>query len=277
MEIQNDDCNIQDSLFFEKIQSISPTPAPTPTAPISVTSTSTSTAIPEVEADAEAEIADLDDEVDIEPAPIPIPAFPIDPEEIEWMQSAKQGDMDALMKVWGKYAENIFRSAMKYLKCREEAEQVQQDIFIKFYENIKSIRTEHSPAPWFYKITKNHCINIINRANRHPIYLIGSISTDEPYDENHNHESIIYFETADQNKPSPLNAAIASEYHQYLTRAIERLKPDFREIILMKYQYYMSYSKIARKLNIPMGTVMSRLFNAKQSLEIIFKHLIKER
>ena len=64
-----------------------------------------------------------------------------------------------------------------------------------------------------------------------------------------------------------------SETRLQLWRAIDRLKPDFREIIIMKHFHNLSYKEIAEALNIPIGTVMSRLFNARQELRELMKEM----
>ena len=60
-----------------------------------------------------------------------------------------------------------------------------------------------------------------------------------------------------------------SDMNLRLWKAIETLKPDFREIITLKHYHGLSYKEIAEALNIPIGTVMSRLFNARQELKDI--------
>ena len=195
--------------------------------------------------------------------------IPVDPKETELLALAQHGDDEALTVVWKLYEEKVFNTALRILRDYDEAENVAQDVFIKFKKNIHTFKLGRSPLPWLNRICKNHCINILNRARRHPINLVGSISGDDAV--NQDSETSQYYGAEDLNTPSPFEILSKREDIANLRQAITRLHKDFRDIIYLHYTEELPYKVIAERLNIPIGTVMSRLFNAKAKLREEFK------
>lgn len=190
-------------------------------------------------------------------------------EEIELLTLAQHGDDEALAIVWETYRERVFNAALKILRDFDEAENVAQDVFIKFKENVHTFELNRSLLPWLIKICRNHSINILNRARRHPINLVGSISGDDAV--NQDSETSQYYEAQDYNSLSPFEILTKREEVTNLRKAVSRLHKDFRDVIALHYTHELPYKIIAEKLNIPIGTVMSRLFNAKAKLREEFR------
>lgn len=196
-------------------------------------------------------------------------------QDISLMKLAQCGDEEAKASIWNKYEERIHRVAFKLLKNEEEAKDVTQEVYIKFINNLIKFDCKMSPAPWFYRMTKNYCINIINRFNRHPISLIGmnTSNSNEEFDKHTDYYD--YCQIEDIKAINPNKKAVLNEAIKYLKLSFSMLHDEFKLIIRLKYSDYLSYGEISDYLDIPIGTVMSRLYNAKKKLRKIFIELSK--
>jgi RNA polymerase sigma-70 factor, ECF subfamily len=199
--------------------------------------------------------------------------IPVDPKETELLELAQHGDSEALAVVWQIYKQRVFNTAMRILRDHDESEDVAQDVFVKFEKHIAKFKLGCSPLPWLNRITRNHCLNKVNRAKRHRMNLVGAISGDDAV--NQDPEWSQYYEAEDMSTPSPFEILSKKEDIYHLREALSRLHADFREIIQLAFFEDMSYKQMAEYLSIPIGTVMSRLYNAKGRLREEFHHVVR--
>ena len=177
-------------------------------------------------------------------------------EEKEIIGRVQKGDVNAFTILVDAYKQKAYYTAYGFVNNHEDALDLSQDAFIKAFKAIKTFDLKAPFFPWFYKIIKNHCLNHIKKNKRFEHQSIEEQAEDQ---------FIQYPDT----KPLPDDLYQMSDMNLRLWKAIETLKPDFREIITLKHYHGLSYKEIAEALNIPIGTVMSRLFNARQELKDI--------
>ncbi len=173
-------------------------------------------------------------------------------EEREAILACQAGNKKAYCFIVEKYKTRAYYAALMYTKNREDALDLSQEAFYRAYKAIKRFDTTRNFYTWFYKILKNICLNFIQfkkvRAN----------SSDE-FDET-------TMRPADSGITRPDEIFEKSEQSEYIWRAIDSLNQNDREIIILKEFDDMSYQEIADTLNIPIGSVMSRLFYARKKL-----------
>ncbi len=182
-------------------------------------------------------------------------------EEKEIIRRVQYGEVAAFEDLVNAYKQKAYYVALGFVGNHEDALDLSQDAFVKAFKAIKTFDLNSPFFPWFYKIIKNHCLNYIKKNQR-----VRNDSLEELEDET--------FAQFEDDKPTPRDMYEESETRINLWRAIDRLKPDFREIIIMKHFHNLSYKEIAEALNIPIGTVMSRLFNARQELRELMKEIL---
>ena len=182
-------------------------------------------------------------------------------EEKNIIRSVQTGDVAAFEDLVNAYKQKAYYVALGFVGNHEDALDLSQDAFVKAFKAIKTFDLNSPFFPWFYKIIKNHCLNYIKKNQR-----VRNDSLEELEE-----ETFAQFEDA---RPDPRDVYADSETRHQLWRAIDKLKPDFREIIIMKHFHNLSYKEIAEALNIPIGTVMSRLFNARQELRELMKEIL---
>ena len=106
--------------------------------------------------------------------------------------------------------------------------------------------------PWFYKILRNHCFDVLRRGGRETLREGDSNIFDQP--------------EAAVRRPSAESALIENERQRGVLAAITELPPELREVIELRHFQDLSYAEIAATLECPQGTVMSRLYRARKAL-----------
>ena len=186
------------------------------------------------------------------------------PDELkEIIKRSQQGDRRAFEILVKAYMQRAYYVALGFLRNHDDALDASQEAFVRVLRNIDRFQPEADFFPWLYQIIKNLCLNVLRRRSSQ-----GQRSLDAMMEEQH-------VQFADP-KPNARDICARDEMQRLLWQAIERLKPESREIILMKHFHYMSYRQIAHALGIPIGTVMSRLFYARMALRDLMKDYMPE-
>lgn len=171
----------------------------------------------------------------------------------------KSGSKVAFEPLVERYKRKAYCIALGFVRNPEDALDLSQLAFIKAYRSIRRFDGSKSFFPWFYSILRNTCLNHIKAKKvRREDFL-----EDMPEGRR---ERIFVEQT------NPEQSYRRTEIRRIMAEAILKLKPRDREIILLQHFHGLSYSEIAETLEIPIGTVMSRLYNARNALR---KMLVK--
>jgi len=161
-----------------------------------------------------------------------------------------------------KYREKAFYHAISWLNNHEDALDACQESFTRAFGAITRVRELKRFYPWFYVILRNCCMNIL--ADR-------SKNTKINYGLSQDHE------TADTGKDdNALSHIESSEDNRNIHELLQILKPEFKEILILKYFNDMNYDEIGTLLGIPRGTVMSRLYHARKAFHDVYIKKCKE-
>ena len=172
-----------------------------------------------------------------------------------------EGDDSAFDELVQRYQDMVFNLSYRLLGSYDESADMTQEVFLQIYRKLGSFRRDASLRTWIYRI-------VINRAkNRQRWWMrrIGemtAMSLDEA--EANPTCELIALEVALATAPD--KALERKEESQLLMRAIEQLPFSHRTILLLKEIEGLSYDEIAATLNLPLGTVKSRLARARKSL-----------
>ncbi len=168
------------------------------------------------------------------------------------MKSNKQQktDFEILVKHNMKRAYYV---ALGFLGSHDSAMDVSQEAFIRAYRHFDKFDKNKNFFTWYYKILKNLCLNFIrNNKNRKT-------------------ENYLELRNTASDSNSPENILEEKELKENLYDAIEKLNTDEKEILILREFEGMSYTEISELLNIPEGTVMSRLFYTRKKLSSFMK------
>jgi len=160
-----------------------------------------------------------------------------------------------------KYRREAYGHAFALLGNQDDAVDACQDSFAKAFVAIPSLRELPQFYPWFYRILRNRCLHLLARRQ-----------TSDRYRETQQHEAAQAVEAV-----TPHHLLEQREERQRVQQALESLKPEHREILLMKYVQEHRYDEIAWILGVPRGTVMSRLYHARMALREEYLKLDRDR
>ena len=164
----------------------------------------------------------------------------------------REGDRDAFRDLVARYQREALGHAVSILGNREDALDAVQEAFIDAFQALERFDITRRFYPWLYAMLRNRCYKMLANRRRHQ-----ADSTDE----------------LEILSPSP---GASQEELILLERGLIALTAEHREIITLKHLDGLSYEELAARLEIPVGTVMSRLHHARKNLrEKLSRHFKK--
>ena len=157
------------------------------------------------------------------------------------------------------YMELLYRSALRMTKNTQEAEDLIQDTYMQAYRHFDKFEKGTNFKAWIFKILTNTFINKYRKKKRTPQHLdIDQVSF-----------QIIDQDTQEgQEMRNKINGVTYEElFDDDIIRALDKLSEEFRQIVLLSELEGLTYKEIAKKTDIPLGTVMSRLFRGRRVLQ----------
>jgi RNA polymerase sigma-70 factor (ECF subfamily) len=187
----------------------------------------------------------------------------VDQDDLVLIRRCQAGDLAAFEPLVEKYRERVWRVAFQVVRDREEAWDVAQEAFIRAYQSLESFRGHSAFYTWLFRIVVNLATDRVRqRGARGRAFGREQIPDDEV-------ETRLVDDAA-----APDQQAVRQQEREQIARALEALPPNFRTIITLSDVEGLSYREISEVLAIPMGTVMSRLHNARKRLKAILKPLL---
>ena len=146
------------------------------------------------------------------------------------------------------------------LITKEDNEDIEQEVYLKIWKNSDKYKEKGSIKSWISTITKNTSLDYLKSA----YHKIFQTSTSDEYT----------VTNIKDKKTSPDDNVMKLERQKTIINAINSLKPKFKEVIIMCEINGYSYEECAQKLKCPLGTVKSRIYNAKKELAEKLKDLL---
>lgn len=171
-------------------------------------------------------------------------------EDNEAILACQAGDTEMYKVLVDRYKTRAYYAALMYTHNRDDALDLSQEAFYRAYRALARFDTSRNFYTWFYRILKNLCINFVTRKRTHNQFSADAENAPDLISSDANPEEVL-----EQNEQSAL-----------LWKALNRLKEKDREIIILKEFQEMAYREMAEVLDIPEGSVMSRLFYARKRL-----------
>lgn len=179
----------------------------------------------------------------------------------ELIEKFLKGDKNAFDELVRRYQGMVFNLCAKMLGNYEEALDVSQDIFLKVYGCLKYFRYQAKFSTYLYRIVINFCRNRLRAITRRR--KKEAFSLDDPIDTD---DGQLKREFA-ADCPTPRDALDEKERQKILINALDYLKEEHKEIIILKEIEGLKYEEISDILGIDLGTVKSRLSRARQTLK----------
>ena len=176
------------------------------------------------------------------------------------IKRVQQGDRSAFDLLVIKYQHKLLKLIMRYVRDPSEALDVAQEAFLKAYRAAPTFRGDSAFYTWLYRIAINTAKNHLVAAGRRPAYYDLDLQDSEQHE--------VFAELKDLDTPERLT--LSEELRQTINKAIYDLPEDLRTAILLREIEGMSYAEIAQTMECPVGTVRSRIFRARESID---KHI----
>ena len=181
-------------------------------------------------------------------------------------------DIAAFDQIVVRYKHKIFNYIFRMVGDSDEAEDLTQEVFVKTYVSLASFRSESSLNTWLYRIAGNLCIDSHRKRRRRQNALGGAtLSLDEaPAQTDMGDENGPSREVADRSF-EPYNMLAQQELDGQIQKALAKLPEKMRTVVVLHDLEDMPYEEIAAIVGCPLGTVKSRLFNARVRLRDLLK------
>jgi len=177
--------------------------------------------------------------------------------DLALVRRVQQGDKQAYNLLVGKYQQKILRLVSRFIRDSMECEDVTQDAFIKAYRALPNFRGDSAFYTWLYRIAVNTAKNYLVSAGRRP--------PAQDLDAQEASNSVAGASFVDLNTPE--SALMNSELITVIRKTIAELPDTLREAIVYREFDGLSYEEIAEVMDCPIGTVRSRIFRARETLE----------
>lgn len=165
---------------------------------------------------------------------------------VKGLKKKKEYDLEVLMR---EYGNDVLRTAYLYVNDMSAAEDIFQEVFIKVNQNLATFRGESSIKTWIIRITINMCKDHLKSAYQRKVVPMMDYKEDAIISEDCSSE------------------VEKMEEARTIREAVQNLSENDKDVILCVYYQEMSMKETAEYLNIPEGTVKSRLLRAKEKLK----------
>lgn len=173
-----------------------------------------------------------------------------EPSELERVTAAAAGDAAAQAWIVQRWTPAVFRFCARLLRDPEDARDVTQDAMLRVIRNLHRYDPERRFSTWVFGIARNAAIDEHRRRRTTP-----DPTEHEPVDLG----------------PSPLEESTRQQRARRLHEALDSLPELYREVLVLYHFEHLKYQEIAETLDLPIGTVMNRIFRARRKLREVYE------
>lgn len=183
------------------------------------------------------------------------------------VERVQKGDKRAFDLLVRKYQHKVIALISRYIHNHAECEDIAQEAFVRAWRAIGSFRGESAFYTWMYKIAVNTAKNHLVAMGRRP-------PTDDIAA-----EDAVYAAGAErmQETATPERELMRQEIEQTVFRTVQALPEELRNAITLREVDGLSYEEIAETMDCPIGTVRSRIFRAREAIDLQLRPLLSDR
>jgi RNA polymerase sigma-70 factor (ECF subfamily) len=177
------------------------------------------------------------------------------------LNEVRSGNTEAFTVIVERYRQQVARTVIGMLGHTSEADDVGQEVFIRLYKSIDKFRGEAALSTYLTRIAINLSLNALKKQKRQRLY--SSFTSNNEDDKRDQLQNLANYDDEHE----------ANDTQELVQLALQKLDPKFRSVIVLRMLEGFSTKETAHALNLPLGTVLSRLTRAQSKLRIELKEL----
>lgn len=182
-------------------------------------------------------------------------------EDAALIQSIRNGRTEAYGKLVQKYQDRVFNTCWRICGHLEDARDLTQEAFLKCFEHLPGFRHQCAFYTWIFRVAVNLALS-----HRRNLKRRDTVSLEEGFDWTYSQAGSLARRVHSPVEHSPSDVASRAELHGRVIRALQALDDDHRAVVVLRDVEGFDYREIAEILEIPAGTVKSRLHRARESV-----------
>jgi RNA polymerase sigma-70 factor, ECF subfamily len=173
---------------------------------------------------------------------------------------ALDGSQDAYRALADRFTGPVFNLVLRLVRDHGVAQELTQDAFVKAFAALRQFDPACRFSPWILRIAQNTAIDYLRRIRPTTVSLAGDADSKGM-------ASVL----VDERERSPLEHAELADLRAALDWALSQLRPEYRRLVILRYQDDHSYDEIATSLRLPVGTVKSHLHRARHAMALLME------
>ncbi|HHY81111.1 MAG TPA: RNA polymerase sigma factor [Clostridiales bacterium] len=175
------------------------------------------------------------------------------------VEAIKAGHTQRFEELVDIYKDKVYNMARYMTGCQQEAQDLAQEIFILIYRNIHGFQGNSSLSTWIHRIALNRCLDWQRKQQRRRKILLPVFKREDD-----NFEDPL--ERQPNRQPTPEESLVRKEQIQELREAIQQLPEKYKKVMILYYYQQLSYSEISEILDLPVRTIETHLYRARQKI-----------
>jgi len=185
------------------------------------------------------------------------------PTDSDLVVQARRGNQEACREIVRRYERPIFNMIVRMVRDRALAEDLSQDTFLKAFSRLDRYDPAYRLSNWLFKIAHNTVIDHVRKQK----------SAALPIDSLSRGEDLSALDAGDPAARDPIETLAQAELARAVDSAMASLRPEYRQVVVLRYQEELSHEEIARITGLPVGTVKSHLHRARAQLAVALARL----
>lgn len=189
-------------------------------------------------------------------------------EDAALLDRCRRGELAAFGPLIRKYQDRVYNAILRMCGHPDDAEELCQETFVKALQNVGTFRQDSRLYTWLFRIATNLTISHRRRSRRARMWSLESSGRDDE-DSPRGADAL-----PDRGQVSPHEAVERDDAHRRVMAALGELDEEFQAVVVLRDMEDMNYEQISDVLEIPVGTVKSRLYRARCMLQEKLQDLI---
>lgn len=172
--------------------------------------------------------------------------------EATWIEAARNGDAEAQNWLIDRFTPPLYRFSLRMLGNEQDARDAAQDTMVKVLKNLHRYDDRWKFTTWIFSICRNTCIDEHRRRRWRSDSEVPDVA---------------------DHRPNALDNTTRNRKADRLHQALQLIPPLYREVLVLYHFEHLKYQEIAQTLDIPIGTVMNRIFRARRKLRDAYERV----